>query len=110
MPLWLLLQEKNKRKTAAQGKKGRMTKLKEENAALKARLARIQDALCPTSLGTDMDTWRAIMERQERHVFNEHQLIQRLGRSNGQAVRIVWLRYKDAVNALNGKEEGCQES
>jgi hypothetical protein len=79
--------------------------LQEENAILKARLARIQDALCPTSLGTDMATWRAIMERQEQHVFNEHKLIQLLGRSDGRVVMIIWLRYKDAVEALNGKEE-----
>ena len=79
--------------------------LKEENIALKAKLARIQDALCPTSLGTDMATWRAIIERQERHVFIESKLIQLLGRSNGRAVMIMWARYKDAVNALNGKEE-----
>ena len=79
--------------------------LKEENEALKARLAAVRDALCPTSLGTDMATWRAIIKRQEQRVFNEHELIQRLGRSNGQAVRIIWLRYRDAVAALNGKEE-----
>jgi len=81
-------------------------KLKAENKALKTQLARIRDALCPTSLGTDMDTWRAIIERQERHVFNELKMIQLLGRSNGQTVMIVWARYKDAINALNGKEEG----
>ena len=78
---------------------------KEENEALKAKLARVRDALCPTSLGTDMTTWRAIIERQEQHIFNEAKLIQLLGRSNGRAVMIMWARYKDAVNALNGKEE-----
>jgi hypothetical protein len=79
--------------------------LQEENAALKDKLDRIQAALCPISLGTDMTTWRGILERLERNVFNENELIQRLGRSNGRAVRIIWLRYRDAIAALNGKEE-----
>ena len=96
MSLWNLLQEGEK--------EGSMT-LEEENEILKARLNRVRDALCPTSLGTDMATWWAIIERQEQRVFNEHELIQRLGRSNGQAVRIIWLRYRDAIAALNGKEE-----
>ena len=80
-------------------------KLKAENEALKAQFARVRDALCPSSLGTDMATWQAIIERQDKRVFNEYELVQRLGRSNGQAVRIVWQRYRDAVEALNGKEE-----
>lgn len=79
---------------------------KEENEALKAQLARVRDALCPSALGNDMATWRAIIERQERNVFNEHRLIQLMGRSNGQTVMIIWQRYKDAVEALNGEEEG----
>jgi hypothetical protein len=87
-----------------------MDKLKAENAALKAQLARVRDALCPISLGTDMATWRAIIERLERNVFNEPRLIQLMGRSNGQAVMIMWQRYKDAVAALNGKEEECKEA
>jgi len=77
----------------------------EENAELRQKLDRIRDALCPSSLGTDMATWRAIIERQDRRVFNEYELVQRLGRSNGQTVRIVWQRYRDAVAILNGKEE-----
>jgi len=77
----------------------------EENEILKARLNRVRDALCPTSLGTDMITWRAIIERQERYVFNELKMIQLLGKSSGQTVMIVWQRYKDAVEALNGRKE-----
>ena len=82
---------------------------KEENEALKAKLARVRDALCPTSLGTDMATWRAIIERQEQHTFNEFALCQMLGRKKGQTVMIVWQRYKDAVEALNGKEEAHEQ-
>jgi hypothetical protein len=84
---------------------GSMIDLKAENAELRQKLDRVRDALCPSSLGTDMDTWRAIIERQDGRVFNEYELVQRLGRSNGQTVRIIWLRYRDAVEALNGKEE-----
>ena len=76
--------------------------LKEENAELKAKLARVQDALCPPALGTDMGTWKAIIARQEQHVFVESKLVQLLGRSNGQTIMIVWGRYRDAIEALNG--------
>jgi hypothetical protein len=86
-----------------------MTDLKAENAKLKQKLDRIRDALCPSSLGTDMGTWRAIIERQDRRVFNEYELVQRLGRSNGQTVRIIWQRYRDAIRILNGKEEATDE-
>ena len=79
--------------------------LRAENEALKAKLDRISNILCPSVLGNDRRTWRAIIERQDRQVFNEYELIQRLGRSNGEKVRIIWLRYRDAVEALNGKEE-----
>lgn len=79
--------------------------LKAENVELRQKLDRVRDALCPSSLGTDMSTWRAIIERQDRRVFNEYELVQRLGRSNGQTVRIVWQRYRDAIAILNGKEE-----
>jgi len=78
--------------------------MSEENENLKAKLNRVRDALCPTSLGTDMATWRAIIERQEQHTFNEFALCQALGRKNGQTVMIMWQRYKDAVRALNGED------
>jgi len=78
--------------------------MSEETERLKTKLDRVRDALCPTSLGTDMATWRAIIERQERHTFNEFALCQQLGRSKGQTVMIVWQRYKDAVRALNGED------
>ena len=79
-------------------------KLEQENEILKEQLARVRDALCPSSLGTDMATWRAIIERQEQYTFNEFGLSQALGRKNGQTIMIVWQRYKDAVQALNGDE------